>query len=643
MKIVEVAPIGRGIFKDSLTYFSAKDIAPGALVVVPVGGRKIFALVTAIKPAENLKSELKKTDFSLRKVLSVKCADFFLPGFILACQKTADESAGSLGQILTSLLPKAILENYDELCSRKKTDRSDRKKTTEEESGIIKQSRFVYQENDEERTTYYKSLIRESFAKGQSVFLCLPTIHDIERLAGGFGKGISDYIVILHGGLSKKEQLKNWHQAVESEHPVLLLGTPLFLSTPMPDIGLFIIDKENSSAYKSISRPFLDYRALAERLAQEMRVRILFGDLALRTETIFRAGRGDYAASNGNIKYRATGTAETTIIDAKKAINLETKDILAISPKLENHLKEILGLREKVFIFCGRKGLAPNTVCGDCGTLIICENCGAPLVLHKATKQGRPANIFLCHHCGLSIESDDQCPSCGGWRLRTLGFGIEEMCSALAKMFPDQQILRLDAETVKSPKTAKEIIAKFWQDKKSILLGTEMALYYLDDQVDNVVAVALDSLFSVPDFRLNEKIFRLVLQARDRARKRFIIQTRRPDEKIFDYASKGNLLDFYRDEIAERLQFKYPPFKRLIKITLIGQQETVSKEMTKLGEFLNEWQPAIFASIGGTKTARRMNAIIKIPYDDPLPKELTEKLRSLPPAVIIDVDPENIL
>lgn len=633
MKIVDVIPIHKGIFRDHLTYFTVQEIKPGDVVTIPVKNREILAVVTSTKPAEEVKAELRSADFPIKKIGTIKSGNHFQPEFMAAIQKAADYFAAPLPLVIKNFVPQVILENLQKIKIPKHN------LTNEEETKFEK---LTLQEPDEERLSFYKSLIRESFARKTSVFFCLPTVPDIEAIAEILSRGIENYVIVLHSKLPKNKIIELWQKALASEHPILIIATPLFLSLPRRDLKTIVIDKENSSAYRGLSRPFIDFRLFASFLAKEAKLKVILSDIALRTETVYLTEKGDFQAAS-SLKYRTYSDAHQEIISLKQQTGENRVAFEILNERLVEQIDLALQASERFFIFSARKGLAPTTVCGDCGAVLSCEVCSSPLVLHKDTLHPGK-NVFICHKCSQLVEIDDRCPQCGGWRLAVLGYGVEKVEEHLKEAFPQAKIWRLDSDSAKTDKRAKEIMEEFLNTPGGILVGTEMALYYLKEKVENTAIANIDSLFALPDFRISEKIFNLALRLKALSLKRFIIQTRRPEEKVFQYITRGTLADFYREEIADRKRFGYPPFRLLIKITREGKKEEVKKEMDWLASELNIYEPLIFPAFTSLVRGEYvMHALLKLePEKWPEPK-LLALLKNLPPSFIIKVDPDSIL
>ncbi|MDE1875096.1 MAG: hypothetical protein KGH68_03460, partial [Patescibacteria group bacterium] len=462
-----------------------------------------------------------------------------------------------------------------------------------------------------------------------------------------FEKGIERYTYTFHSGLSKAEIAKRWKAALEDEHPIVIVATGAFLSLPRADIGLIIVEHESARGYKIQSRPFLDYRFVAERYAREIGADLIFGDSCLRVETLWREEHGignDQLAEYAPLAMRSLSTARDALVDMRTY-----RDFRIVSDDLYALIKKARAENGNIFIFAGRKGLAPQTVCSDCESVLTCERCSAPLVLHE--KKGRPEaeRFFLCNRCGFKADAFTKCRTCGSWRLKPLGIGSERIEEELMKALPgygvaDATIARLDRASAPTPKRAADIIERWYSSPGSILIGTELALAYLDRPVDACAVGTLDALFSIPDFRINERIFSIILKLRSVASKDFLLQTRNPEAPVLSQGVKGNIIDFYREEIESRERFAFPPFSTFIKISCAGKKDDVLKAMDSLAVSLAGWQVDVFpAFIATIKNEYVMHALIKLPRKEWPNAELIDRLRGLSPAYAVNVDPESIL
>lgn len=636
MKLLSVIPIARGINRENLSYFTGSEITVGSVVKVPLRKKTISAIVVSIEEVADVKAEIKNASFETRKIEKIKSTTLLSEEFVGAVTEATKFFATTSGSILHSVIPRTIMEEAEKIKFKIQTLKNPRH-----------HEKLIIQCDDEERYATYKSLIREEFAKGYSVFFCLPTIQDIKKAYEKLSKGIEQYTFVLHSFLGQKEQIDLWNKASNEEHPCLIIATGSFLGIPRNDIGTIILDKENTRAYKNQARPFVDIRQFAEILAKKIKAKIIFGDLLLRTETVWRHNEAELFEV-APLKFRSLTTATPKLVNMREILpeNITTEKE-GKEPKFKLFSNEILDLiqnnqanDEQMFVFVARRGLFPSTVCADCGNLIKCNTCGAPTVLHKSSSE----NFFLCHRCGEHRSAMEKCNNCQSWRLATFGIGIDAVEEEIKNRFPTIKIFKIDSDSASTHKKALDIIAKFYSSPGSILLGTEMALLYLQEPIANSAIVSVDSFFSIPDFRINEKVMNILLKIRAYTSRNFLVQTRDIGQKILKYATAGNLADFYRDEIKERETLFYPPFSTPIKITLQGDKRAVLAGMEQLQKDMAPYEVDIFpAFIPIQKGKFSMHGLIKIKRHDWVDQALFEKLTSLSPQFTLNVDPESLL
>jgi primosomal protein N' (replication factor Y) len=671
MYLVSVAPIRRGIPIDELSYFTKEPVKRGALVYVPMRGSSTPALVIRSIPAHEAKSDLKHAEYALKKLESIHATTFFREEFIEACEQTANYFAATTGAVVQAVFPNSLLTEKSIPGTNPETAQGAGSRGAKKHA-----QKFILQAEETERFATYKSYIREGFARGGSCYFILPSIQDIEHAYSKIEKGIQNYTFILHGGLSKKEIAKRWEEIQNTKHPVLIIGTPFFLAVPRNDIETIILDRESGNAYMLQGRPFVDLRYFAEQFAKNLGANFILGDLFLRTETLYREKEGEFEPLL-RPKVRLSSSATQTIIDMRTSGEQPAAGRIAIcSRELVKLIEETRKKGTHCFILGVRKGFAPMTVCGDCGTVVACTRCSAPLVLHR--KQGvikevqgdvppqtenpnnpntlpnqpteeahtphESPNIFLCHRCGLVADPETICSHCGGWRLIPLGIGIVQAEETIMQRFPDAHVFRLDRDSVKKHKDARALVAEFYQTPGSIMIGTEMALPYLTEPVGAVAVLSVNSLLTIPDFRMGERVFRLLLSLREKAREHFLIQTRDPDMPLFALATGGNIAEFLRTELEARHRLGYPPFGTLLKFTYEGTKADGTRIMEDIEKTFGMYHPVTFPSfIAKVKGKYHMNALIKIPPKEWPNPELMTLIRALPSEVIVRINPENVI
>lgn len=264
------------------------------------------------------------------------------------------------------------------------------------------------------------------------------------------------------------------------------------------------------------------------------------------------------------------------------------------------------------------------------------------MILHASNSSGK--NFFMCHFCGERRDANEKCKICDSWRLNPLGIGIDRVQEEIQKEFPGLDVFKIDADTTKTDSQIESVLQKFYAKPGSILLGTEMALVRITEKIDHTAIASLDSLFALPDFRIQEKIMYIITRLRSISNRSILIQTRKADEKVFDYGLKGNLSDFYRSTLDERKQFVYPPFSTLIKITIEGKKDAIATAMANVQELLDPREIDVFPAFTATVRGNSIiHGLIKLPEGGWPNSDLIDKLRSLPPNVKVKVNPESLL
>jgi len=660
MYIVTVIPIKKGFQKDYLTYFSSTKIPLGSIVTVPLRFKNIDALVVHLENARDMKSDLKNRGYQLKKVVSVKGPSPFTSTFFKACEKMKEYTQGNLGAVIKTFLPSVFLENFNELKTPIETPKGQSflsKDCPLWDSKNLKHEKLIFQTLISDRMSWYRTLIREAFAKKESIFICVPTRYDIEHFKKELTKGIEQYVFSFHSDLTKKILISTYNEAVTADHPILIIGTGMFLSIPRSDIKTIIIEHESSDAYKQLSRPYIDIRSFAEILSSIDNIKLIFGDTLLRPETLHRHDNKELNEVSAPI-FRLPQVDRQLVVDMKEEVNeKKEKKFTVLSKSTRNMIEYALSHGESIFLFSVRKGLAPMTVCNDCNHTLLCPHCSTPVVLYgtkqRTATKTTASRIFMCNKCGEKETTEIRCPECSSWNLTPLGIGTDRVQEEVKSLFPKANIIQIDKESTSTEKEACEAIKTFNKNHGSILIGTEMVFSYLNEEVTHSAIISLDGLLSIPSFNITQKILHIIKKLNYLTKRNLIIQTRLPENHILRYILSGNVLPLYREDLKERKQFGYPPFKRLIKITFAGTAGETEKARTLLNDSFGLYDPQIFSAfIGKVKGQYITNTVIKVEPDlwplliddkKKIHKHLAENLSLLPPSFSINVDPEDLL
>jgi len=659
MKIVTVIPLKKASNKGDLTYFSALDMERGSIVSVPLRNKKILGLVIAVEDLRGAKSDVKEMNFNLKKVLEVKEQSIWRTEYLESILEISKYFVTSKNNAMATFIPSIFQEQYDKVAQFIENNKQGNKNDLVKRN--IRAEKLILQTPPEDRISSYKTLIRESFAQKKSVFIVLPTERDIKNLHELLSKGIEQFTFAVHGGLSKKKVIDKFEKILTTDHGILILGTAPFLSIPRYDIGVVIVEHESSSSYKTIPKPHFDLRIFVELFASKINAKLILSDTLLRFETIGRREIDNLIPMHPlSFRINFEGVIEIQNPHNPKN-NGEVKFFISKPPTFKifsdkniEEIKNKVSKKKNVFIFSLRKGLATMTVCRDCGEIVSCENCETPLVLHYS--EGGKKRIFVCNRCQKIGSGDTVCRACKSWNLIPLGIGTDTVSEEIKKSLPGTKIkvLKLDKESAGGATGAEKIVKEFESNPGSILVGTEMALFYLNNEVPLSIIASFDSLWNIPNFKMSEKIIQLIISIIRITRDRLIIQTKNERDPAILAVESGNLLSFIREELLDRKNLNYPPYKRFIKITHLGNKEETLKARELLAENLKEYEPEIFSGfVAKLKGRYTTNALIKvaprtwslpeISIDGEIDENLFAKLSSLPKNFEVFVDPEDLL
>ncbi len=610
MYLVEVLAISKSAIPETLSYFSAQKIAVGCLVLVPLRKQKVLALTIDCQIASQQKTNLKTSNFALKKVLAVE-ENYFSKDFIQAVQATAEWHTASFGQTFIRLLPQIILKNLTLLKSFSNSNKTKKDYQTENIQSLHYQ-------------TELEKKVAEAIERQESVFIVTPTISDIKILQDKFST-LGFTVITLSSELTLKQLEKAIAKLTEKSQSVVIIGTAPFLNLWPSNISTLFLYKENSRAYKTMGRATIDLRVFVQKFAENKKCHFVLVDNLLRLETIYQ---------NQSKKIWSKEMAAPISI-----VSPQTDQKFSLFDRqVQELLCKAVIEKKKIFVFCAKRGLSSQTICADCGEIILCDNCSTPITLHAA----KPQNIFICHKCQNKQSTNLKCPHCNGYRLQSFGIGIEKVATELKQIFPQTKIWRLDKDSVKNIKQAQAIIKDF-ETNNGILLGTEMALTYLIKVHYSVVAT-LDNLFALPDFHTSENYLRIVSDLLSKTSKQVIIQTRQPQEKVFEYLSPLNYKKYFQDEIKARQKYQYPPFQILVKISYQNTPEKVSAEMEKLKDFLSDYSAIVYPAFVAVKNQLSVyHLLIKIPFTEWPDQNLIQKIKKLPPIFKIEVNPDSLL
>lgn len=416
------------------------------------------------------------------------------------------------------------------------------------------------------KTMVYVDLIKEQLANKKQVLFLLPEIALTAQLVQRLEKLLGN-IFVYHSKFNNAERVEIWNKVLKNEAQIIV-GARSAVLLPFHSLGLIVVDEEHDISYKQFEpAPRYQCRDTAIYLAKQHKAKVLLGSATPSIESYANAHAGKYGLVKLMSRYGDVKTPEIEFISLIEA-NKKKQINSGISFLLRDEIQAALNKNEQIIIFQNRRGYAPYLACSSCNWIPQCKNCDVSLTYHKYT------NNLKCHYCGYTQLIMHSCEACGSLDLQQKGLGTERIEEDIKTMFPLARVTRMDYDTVKSKYGHNKIIEAFEDGEYDILVGTQMVTKGLDfNRVSLVCVLNADALLFFPDFRAMERAYQLLLQVSGRAGRRekrgkVAIQIGNIQHAIVDFILEKNYDDFYQAQLQERSQFHYPPFSRLIQLTL---------------------------------------------------------------------------
>ncbi len=416
------------------------------------------------------------------------------------------------------------------------------------------------------KTRIYIDLIKETIEAGKQVLYLLPeialTTQIVDRLMTLFSKDIGVY----HSKMSNNQRVELWNATLRGKGLIVGARSSIFL--PFKDLGLIIIDEEHDPSFKQNDpAPRYSGRDTAIYLSSIFNSKVLLGTATPSLETYLNTKLGKYGLVKLMERHGESQLPDIEIVDLR---NQYKKGLMQsmFSKDLKDAIDGALERKEQILIFQNRRGYSPTLQCNTCDFNAGCPNCDVSLTVHNFHKE------LKCHYCGYRHKLPHNCPQCGNDQLNKLGFGTEKIEDEIKTIFPAAKVRRMDFDTAKTKNAYQKILHDFRQHEIDILVGTQMITKGLDfDNIAIVGVLAADKILFFPDFKANERAYQLFTQVAGRAGRRkkkgrVIIQTFNPLHPVIVETKNNDHLKFYKRELLERKRFAYPPFFRMIRITI---------------------------------------------------------------------------
>jgi primosomal protein N' (replication factor Y) len=418
------------------------------------------------------------------------------------------------------------------------------------------------------KTEIYIELIEQHISNGNQVLYMLPeialTTQIIQRLQKHFGKDVGIY----HSKVSDNERVEVWNRLLSDNPYKVILGARSSLFLPFKKLGFVILDEEQEHTFKQHDpAPRYHARDAAAFLCKQAGAKLLLGSATPSIEAYFNGTRNKIGLVKLAERYGGIKLPHIELCDLNAERKAETMRG-PFSSQLLQRVTETLNRRQQVIIFQNRRGYSSFVQCNNCGWVPDCINCDISLTYHKYSQDVR------CHYCGHADKAPQVCPQCKSTYLKTKGFGTEQIEEELAIHFPEAVVARMDLDTTRGKHSYQRIISDFEDQRIQILVGTQMVTKGLDfDHVGLVGVLNADSLLNYPDFRAYERAYQLMAQVSGRAGRKgrrglVVIQTSDPQHFIVEKVVQNDYVAMFESELAQRKSFRYPPFIRMIKITI---------------------------------------------------------------------------
>ena len=419
------------------------------------------------------------------------------------------------------------------------------------------------------KTQVYLKLIEQVLARGKTAMLLVPEIALTPQMMQRFSARFGSDAVMLHSALPLTERYDQWKRIRRGEVRVVL-GTRSAVFAPLPNLGLIILDEEQEGSYQSENPPRYHARDIAQFRCAQRDALVLLGSATPTVETAYYAKRGRYQVFSLHKRFNDLPLPEVLIADMKD--ELRQGNDTTIGSALRVALEKNIARGEQSILFLNRRGSARMLLCGECGYVPECPRCSVPMTYHSANER------LMCHYCGHSEPVMERCRACGGL-LKRVGSGTQKVERELRALFPNTEVLRMDADTVSAAHGHEALLRQFTEQRIPILLGTQMVAKGLDfENVTLVGVLDADLSLYVQNYHAAERTYSLLAQVVGRAGRgeragRAIIQTYHPDNEVIQAAAKQDYEAFYRNELRLRRLRRYPPFVDLFTLTVSGREE----------------------------------------------------------------------
>ena len=425
------------------------------------------------------------------------------------------------------------------------------------------------------KTEIYLTLIAKCLEEGKSSIFLVPEIsltpQMLSQLRARFGRAAA----ILHSGLSAGERFDEWWRLRTGEAKIAI-GARSAIFSPLENIGVIIIDEEHDASYSSETSPRYNTFDVALLRAKRNGCKLVLGSATPSVDTYKRAKEGEFSLIRLEKRINKRPLPEIHIADMRREVRRGNNSAFSIA--LKDELSVCLETGNQAILFLNRRGYSQTVICKECGYVAKCEACDVSLTYH------REENCLKCHYCGAKYNTLSACPDCGGVKLTYTGTGTQRIAADLQKLYPTARILRMDNDTTSGKEGHYKILKAFQEKQADILVGTQMIAKGHDFPSVTLVGI-LDADMSLhfADYRSRERTFQLLTQVAGRSGRaeekgKVVLQTFDPENDVLRFATAYDYEGFYQNEISLRAAMAFPPFSKIVRVLVTGEDDKKTLE-----------------------------------------------------------------
>lgn len=616
MVLLHVALLTHRKIPCPLSFYSKDEIPLGALTYVTLRKEKILAIVVQVSTIAEHKGDIRNQTFQLKKIRKEDVVGTLDETILTRYLKAAETQAIPYSLLFDALIPE-VLKQKDEYIQKALIARH--QKQSDKTISYLESS-------SEERVIQYKSLVRDILAKKKSIHLVAPTVERVRKLASYIGKGISHKIVVLHGELSKKASLEAIQRIYTDGEYLCVCSTPHFAHITPDTLELSIIDQESHPNYHSFDTPSVDYCNLFKTVWATSHTKTLFADTILRIESYKDLEEKKHTREFSiHSRFSHHIPIELCVFEKESSFSTLSKPVIESIKKLKSS--------SHAFLYVARKGFHTSIQCGDCGTVVLCTECAKPTTIQKSSDNERS---LRCLHCGhkKALQNDQEliCTTCGSWKIKGYGITTRAVAEEIELLFPTKNVYVLDGDI--SEKVFKKTI-NIWKDSGGILVGTDSVLPYLEDKLSLAVIISCDSWLSMPDIDPHRRLVQVLEPLLEYSHNTVFVQTRIPEDPLFEICKKENITDYIKTELKERKELAHVPYTTFILLRKEGS--FTKKEADLLVDLFPACKPHIY------KVHNDIRVLLRVTHERFIvDTTLQRKLQGLYPHIIVEVNPQTL-